>query len=459
MIKRTLEQVANMSNAELSKPELRLENVHGVSIDTRSIQKGQLFIPLPGPNSDGHQFVRQAYEKGAAAAFWKRDMPNPPEDIPLLIVEDPLQAMQDLAQSYRHQTGVKVVGVTGSNGKTSTKDMIAQILSGTYSVQKTIGNFNSQQGLPLTLLALEEETEIIVLEMGMSAKGQIEKLSNIANPDIAVITNIGESHLQDLGSREGIAEAKFEIIKGLNPDGLFIYDGDEPLLQALVNQQNFLFETLSFGKSDTCNLYPVSIQLKGSGTEFVVQAFPTTTMYLPVLGLHNVKNALAAIAVARFLGISVESIKEQLRHLNLTSMRMETHEGLNGSLIINDAYNASPTSMKAAIELVHSLDQYSNKVLVVGDMLELGPKEEDFHKEIGHYIADKHIQHVLTFGPLARNIADGIKDKNQTIEVKEFIDKQELKMAASSLLDGNTVLLIKASRGMKLEELLEGLTS
>ncbi|WP_243299842.1 UDP-N-acetylmuramoyl-tripeptide--D-alanyl-D-alanine ligase [Bacillus litorisediminis] len=457
MITKTLEQVANMTNAELSIPTSSQDKIKGVSINTRTIETGQLFVPLAGENVDGHKFVEQAFEKGASAAFWKRNMPNPPEGLPLLLVDDPLEALQRLAKAYRDSLKVKVVGVTGSNGKTTTKDMIAQILSGTYTVQKTIGNYNNHIGLPLTLLSLREDTEVIVLEMGMSARGEIEFLSELARPDVAVITNIGEAHLEDLGSREGIAEAKFEIIAGLSANGLFVYDGDEPLLQAKVGSKSWQFHTISFGKSDQCDYYPISVEAKGEGTEFIVQAFPETKMYLPVLGLHNVKNALAAIAVARFLQVDQETIKNQLECLSLSAMRMESHKGFNGALIINDAYNASPTSMKAAIELVQSLENYSKKVLVLGDMLELGPSEKELHSEIGHFISANDIQYVYTYGPLASYIASGIREKGKSIAVKEFSNKDELRHAVKALLDEQTVLLVKASRGMKLEEVLEGL--
>lgn len=456
MITRTLEQVAAMSSAELSIPEAGQQFIEGVTIDTRSIKGKELFVPLTGSNTDGHQFVQQAFEKGVAAAFWKRGMPNPPAEVPLLFVEDPLEAMQQLAKRYRQETDVIVVGVTGSNGKTTTKDMIAQILAGTFSVQKTIGNYNNHLGLPLSLFNLDEETEVIVLEMGMSARGEIELLSQIAQPNIAVISNIGEAHLQDLGSREGIAEAKLEIIAGLKGNGLFIYDGDEPLLKERIDP-NWPFKLVSFGKSERNGIYPISVEAKGTGTEMVVQAFPDTPIFLPVMGLHNVKNALAAIAVARFLQVDASSMKKQLEKLSLSKMRMETKKGQKGSLIINDAYNASPTSMRAAIEFMHSLEGYSKKVLVLGDMLELGPNEIEFHREIGQFISGDHIQYVFTYGPLASRIASEVKKNSPLVHVKEYSSKKALINDVLSLLDGQTVVLAKASRGMKLEEVVEAL--
>ncbi|PWU67540.1 UDP-N-acetylmuramoyl-tripeptide--D-alanyl-D-alanine ligase [Gracilibacillus dipsosauri] len=455
MITRTLEQVARMAEAELSHDKWKDVQIEGVSIDTRSIQQGQLFIPLPGSNVDGHKFVRQAFEKGARATFWKKGVDGAPEDIPLIFVDDPLIAMQQLARSYRDQTGVRIVGVTGSNGKTSTKDMIAEVLSSTFSVQKTKGNFNSQLGLPLSIFELEKDTEVMVLEMGMSDVGQIEILSKIAKPDIAVITNIGESHLEYLGSREKIADAKFEITTGLKNDGAFIYDGDEPLLQQKISSSTFSFQTISFGETDTSDLFPLSIELKDNGTEFTVNTIPQTPLFLPVLGMHNVKNALASIAVGQFMGINEEKMKRALAKVTLTSMRMEAHQGKNDCLIINDAYNASPTSMKAAVSLVDSLEKYHKKVLVLGDMLELGKAEKEFHQEVGSFISNLTIDYVFTYGRLGQFIASAVKEKSEEIKTRAFDDKQDLKESLLPLLDRDTVVLFKASRGMKLEEIVE----
>ena len=216
MIKRTIKELSQMFGFDKSAADRFGDiNINGVCIDTRRLEKGNLFIPFKGEKMDSHALVRDAIEKGASAALWEKDVPNPPQDLPVLLVDSSLSAVQELAKSYRDQLAVKVIGITGSNGKTTTKDMIAAVLSQSMKVQKTAGNYNNHLGLPLTILALEEDTEAAVLEMGMSSRGEIEFLSKLARPDIAVITNIGESHLQDLGSREGIAEAKLEIAQGL----------------------------------------------------------------------------------------------------------------------------------------------------------------------------------------------------------------------------------------------------
>ncbi|MFC4388970.1 UDP-N-acetylmuramoyl-tripeptide--D-alanyl-D-alanine ligase [Gracilibacillus marinus] len=457
MITRTIAQVAEMANAQLSLPTNDSILVKGVTIDTRKIQGNELYVPLVGTNVDGHQFVRQAYEQGAAASFWKKDVPNPPADIPLLFVDDPLLAMQQLATAYRNQLDVQIIGITGSNGKTSTKDIVAQLLSAKYKVQKTLGNYNSQQGLPLMLLSIEEDTDIMVLEMGMSALGQISRLTQMAQPNVAILTNIGESHLEELGSRENIATAKFEITEGLSEHGLFVYDGDEPLLQAKLAEQTPSYKIKSFGMQKDADVYPISMNLVDNGTTFTCNLLEGA-VHLPVLGLHQVKNTLAAITVATHLGVSEAEINQQLASLQLTGMRMETIDGIHDALIINDAYNASPTSMKAAIQLLDELDTYEKKIVFVADMLELGKDEVDFHKQIGAYIAQTSITHVFSYGNLAKHITDHI-DSLQTNQVTQHVlEKDQVIDKLLQILDHNTVLLLKGSRGMKLEEVLPSLT-
>ncbi|MDQ7862821.1 UDP-N-acetylmuramoyl-tripeptide--D-alanyl-D-alanine ligase [Peribacillus frigoritolerans] len=236
MIKRTLKQVHEMAEGLNDISPFQSKGINGVTIDSRTVKEGCLFIPLKGEQVDGHQYVKQALAQGAVASFWQRDVPNPPDDLPIIIVENTEKALQQLARSYRQELNIKVIGITGSNGKTTTKDMTAALLATTYKVHKTNGNFNNHLGLPLTVLSMAEDTEAAVLEMGMSSRGEIEFLSKMAKPDVAIITNIGESHLLDLGSREEIANAKLEIVEGLAKDGTLIYHGDEPLLRNRIKK-------------------------------------------------------------------------------------------------------------------------------------------------------------------------------------------------------------------------------
>ncbi|MFO1446509.1 UDP-N-acetylmuramoyl-tripeptide--D-alanyl-D-alanine ligase [Bacillus sp. Bva_UNVM-123] len=456
MIKRTLQELFEMIKVENDLSAFKDTVISGVSIDSRKIEKGNLFIPFKGEHSDGHQFVENAIKNGAAAALWEKDVPNPPLHLPILVVENTLLALQRLATEYRNTLNVKIVGVTGSNGKTTTKDMTASLLSLQYKVQKTEGNFNNEIGLPLTILGLEEDTEFAVLEMGMSSKGEIDFLTRLARPEAAIITNIGESHLLDLGSREAIAEAKLEIVNGLSDSGIIVYYGDEPLLheQVPVIKSNVIRKT--FGRSPQNDLYPLEIEQNDSGSTFKVN-ITNIEFVLPVLGTHNVLNALAAMAVANYFQVPFGKMNNGFAELKLTNMRTELLKGKKGEKIINDAYNASPTSMHAAIELISELTGCKNKILVLGDMLELGPLEEEFHLKMGESIDPDKVNYVFTFGKLGEFIAKGAKENFSSNKVFSFMEKKPLIEKLQTLVDEQTIVLVKASRGMKLEEVVKGL--
>ncbi|MCP3741938.1 UDP-N-acetylmuramoyl-tripeptide--D-alanyl-D-alanine ligase [Rossellomorea sp. BNER] len=458
MIERSIAQLAEMITVENDITEIQDVLFKNVCIDSRKIEAGNLFIPFKGEHVDGHKFVRGAIENGAAASFWEGDVPNPPTDLPIIIVEDSLKALQQLATSYRKQLGLKVIGITGSNGKTTTKDMTANLLSLKYRVQKTEGNYNSHIGLPLTILALDPTTEVAVLEMGMSGFGEIEELSNIALPDAAIITNIGESHLQDLGSREGIARAKLEITKGLKNNGLLVYFGEEPLIQTQLGD-DFSFRTKTFGKTEQNDLYPTKISSTPNGSVFYTNQSREIAFSLPVLGQHNILNALAAMLIAEEFNVGYDEMPEALQKLKLTAMRMELIEGEHGEKIINDAYNASPTSVRAAIDLVSSLEGFNKKILILGDMLELGKEEETFHYEVGKEIPHPSIDYVFTFGNLASHIAKGAIENLGTERVTSFENKEKLAKQVKSIVESNDLILVKGSRGMKLEEVIEFLKS
>jgi UDP-N-acetylmuramoyl-tripeptide--D-alanyl-D-alanine ligase len=453
MIKRTSKKLKEMMTVINDVEPFNQVEISGVSIDSRKIEPGNLFVPFKGANSDGHKFVESAIQDGAAAALWQKDVPNPPEGLPILIVDDTLEALQQLARSYRNDLTVKVVGITGSNGKTTTKDMTANLLSLSYKVQKTEGNFNNHIGLPLTLLRLEENTDIAVVEMGMSALGEIEFLSKLAKPDVVIITNIGESHLLDLGSRENIAKAKLEIISGIKENGLIVYNGDEPLLREPLSHYEGSAQLQTFGRSSENTLYPVSIVQKDDGSAFTINKVDKE-FRLPVLGTHNILNALGSMLIASYFDIPFEKMNEGFVHLKLTSMRMELVEGAKGEKIINDAYNASPTSMRAAIELVTNLSGFEKKILVLGDMLELGSNEENFHYEIGAGLNKEAIDYVFTYGKLGQRIADGAKSVLAEDRVKAFLNKEELIVELQNFRDEKTLVLVKASRGMRLEEVV-----
>jgi UDP-N-acetylmuramoyl-tripeptide--D-alanyl-D-alanine ligase (EC 6.3.2.10) len=432
--------------------------IHGVTINSNAVEPGNLFVPLKGERHDGHEFVAQAYEHGAAASLWKKDMPDPPAHLPLILVEDPLKALQDLAKAYRKElSGLQVVAVTGSNGKTTTKDMIATILSTRYRVKKTMGNFNNHIGMPLTILRFEQDTEVAVLEMGMNHPGEISFLSRLAEPDVAVITNIGEAHLSGLGSREGIAKAKMEILEGLKDGGLLVIPGDEPLIEKELAKREKRWEIRTFGHAGKNNFRPAQVHMENGWTTFTVKGMKEI-FRLPVLGEHNVENALAAMLVGVHFHLTESEMREAFKNLELSKMRMECQDGINGAKVINDAYNASPTSMKAALKTLSELKGYTKKIAVLGDMLELGEKEVDFHRDVGRTIDPGKVEYVFTFGKLGRVIAEGCQERFAPEKVFTFTDKEELVSRLIPLMDKDTVVLVKASRGMKMEEIVEKIT-
>lgn len=435
--------------------------VRGVSINTKTIQPGDLFIPFRGEKVNGHQYVAQAFEKGAAAALWQKDEPNPPQDVPLLFVEDSEKALQQMARAYRNEHQATFIGITGSNGKTSTKDLVAGVLSPYFRVQKTAGNFNNNLGLPITILSLDEDTDFAVLEMGMSGYGEIEFLSTLAKPHFVAITNIGEAHMQDLGSREGIAKAKFEIVAGLQPKGCLFYDGDEPLLRPFIQKMNDeklvpSINTISFG-SDPSNAVSVqSIEATENGSEFNVSGLINDQFMIPVLGKHQVKNALVAILIAQKAGLTNEQIKDSLKNVTLTDMRMQVIPAKNGSLFINDAYNAAPTSMTAAITFIHETTIRPEKWLVLGDMLELGDDEQRYHEELAEYITPQDFAGVCLYGPRMKWLYDKLQSLfADTQVVWSENDYEPIRNTLKSSTSSNSIILVKGSRGMALENVID----
>ncbi|REB07772.1 UDP-N-acetylmuramoyl-tripeptide--D-alanyl-D-alanine ligase [Sporosarcina sp. BI001-red] len=453
-MKRKLTELANWLDA--SGQLLEGIIVTGATIDSRNIKEGELFIPFRGEHANGHTYVRSAIENGASASLWLADEPNPPEDIPLLFVENAELALQQLARNYREQLTCKVIGVTGSNGKTSTKDLLASVLGDSFAVRKTEGNFNNELGMPLTILSLEEDTEVAVLEMGMSGFGEISFLSQLAKPDIAIITNIGEAHMQDLGSREGIAKAKFEIIDGLSSNGAFYYDGDEPLLTALVNEHPEL-DARAFGYGSTSDLLAKDIQVTEQGSRFTVAGQLEGQFVIPVFGEHQVKNSLAAMLVAKKLGMTEETIRRALLNAVLTPMRMQPVTAKSGALFINDAYNAAPTSLHAALTFIGQTELRRDKWIVLGDMLELGQDERHFHESVADQLANLQLKGIALYGPRMHWLYDELRNRNTTAELiwteKDYAPIIE-KLLES--IDDQSIILLKGSRGMALENVLKG---
>ncbi|ASI80797.1 UDP-N-acetylmuramoyl-tripeptide--D-alanyl-D-alanine ligase [Bacillus cereus] len=446
-----LKKLEKVVNGEGLQESFHLIEMHGVCIDSKNMKEGNLFVPIIRVK-DGHEYVKEAMDNGAVASLWKKSYGTPPKGIPIIFVDDTLFALQQLAQFYRRELNVKVIGITGSNGKTTVKDIIGSTLSSTYRVHKTKGNFNSQIGLPLTILEMKRDTEFLILEMGMSEKGQIRNLSRIAQPDVAIITMIGQSHLETLGSREEIAKAKFEIIDGLNDDGLFLYNGDEPLLSQNINMLGI--ESKSFGGKYTNDLFPTNVQLDEYGVHFKLNN--TKIQYdVPLHGKHNILNAIVGIAVGQFYKVPIEKIQEALQQINITQMRFQFLTAKTGFTIINDAWNASPSSMKAAIETLQKLNAYEKKIIVIGDMLELGKEAKTYHREIGKMLNEESIQYVFTYGALSEIVAEEARKNYHTGKVQSFDNKDEIAEEILKVITKKDVVLLKGSRGMALEEIVQ----
>lgn len=431
----------------------RLSFIQEVCFDSRQKCPGSLFIPIIGGRYDAHDFIFSAAENGAVATFWQQDRPIPEKlakKMVFFLVSDTTQAMQRLAERYLHTVSPYVCAVTGSNGKTTTKDLMASVLATSFRTHQTAGNLNNHLGVPQTILAMPNDTEVLVLEMGMNHFGEISFLSRLAKPHIAVITNIGESHIEFLGSREGIARAKMEITDGLQKDGKIVYDGDEPLLKPLMKKRS-----IAVGFERHNDIVISQLETAAAGLTFKLDDRGPFTISL--IGRHHAKNAAYAATVGRLLGVSDEKIQTGLRRAAITPMRFERHYLKDGTLIINDAYNASPTSMKAALETICQLEDYPLKVAVLGDMLELGPEEKEMHASVAKFVRPP-LTHLFTIGAKARWIADAVDRNNSSVKVYSFQKKEACLSELRQLQSSKTVMLFKASRGVGLETVIEALS-
>lgn len=434
----------------------RFAHIETVVLDSRKKARNGLFIPIVGERFNAHDFIEQAVENGAVAALWAKTEPAPAHlksACHFFYVDDTLAGLHQLATRYRNEVDPIVVGITGSNGKTTTKDLVASVLSTTYKTHYTRGNFNDHIGLPQTILEMPRDAEVLVVEMGMSSFGEIDRLTKIARPDYAIVTNIGESHIEFLGSREGIAKAKLEILNGLKENGVVIVDGDEPLLNNVPKK----FETIRCGFSnDESVTYQIrDIALDIDSTSFSVNGKRYT---IPLVGRHHAKNAAYVLALAKKLNVTEENIDIGFRKVQHTGMRFEKMETKEGAVIINDAYNASPTSMMAAIDVIKSMPAFNKKILVLGDIFELGEQAETFHKQIGKAI-DETIDVVFTMGTNAKFISEEAKRLAPEKLRRHFADKYELVNALKPHLTKGVVVLFKASRGMAFENIVAEIIS
>lgn len=451
MIEVTIGQIAEFCKGKPNKAAEKIKNekVEGVSIDTRTIEKNNLFVPFLGESMDGHRFIDDAFEHGAALSLTEHEI-GEEDQRPLIEVEDGLRALQMIAEAYLHMVAPKVIAITGSNGKTTTKDMIECLLVPHFKVKKTIGNYNNEIGLPLTILQIDHDTDISILEMGMDSKGDIDFLGEMTAPDVAIITNVGESHIEKLGSRENIAAAKYEIVNGLKDTGTFIYSRDYPLLEQIVDRD--VDYTIRTGGLDEDNdLQITNVEQTEEGTEFNVSGI-ADPVEIPQLGVHNSANATLALLAAEAVGLDMSQIMHQFQSLIVTDMRMQKIKHASGAMFINDAYNASPSSMKSAVSTIGNMD-YNFKILILADILELGTYSQKLHESVGEYIneSDDDFDLLLTYGRDARMIHDAV---NNT-EKKHFDSLELLAQELKSHLDAGTVILLKGSRGMAVERVID----
>ena len=453
MIERKLLDIARMCYGELYNISHGDIVIKGVSTDSRTVEEGNLYIPIVGEKFDGHDFAFDALDKGAAAIIWEKKRFLPRNDLPVIIVEDSFKAMTTLARSYRLSLKCKVVALTGSNGKTTTRDIITGLLKQKYKVQYTKKNFNNEYGLPKTIFELDEDLEVAVLELGTEKFGDISLLTDICRPDYAIITNIGDSHLLQLKTKENIARAKLEILEGLDENGIFLYNYDDPVLKKVVKEFKLPERTFTYGTDKDCDFVIEPGIADASGTTFTIDNHIYT---IPLLGQHQMYNGGIAIVIAEFFKLDYPSIAKGLTDIELTGMRNELIHQKNFD-ILNDSYKSNPQSLEACLRTVYSLKGYDKKIVVLGDMLELGDEEVQFHKDIAQELDPQQLDYVLTIGNLAKNISDEAKENFPESTCFHFDSKEELLEKLKEIITPNTLVMVKASRAMKLEDIVSGL--
>ena len=424
------------------------KGVSSVVIDSRLVEKDSLYIAIKGARVDGHSFIPRAIGDGALSAISEEKLDNP--DFPYLLVSSTEQALIDLAEHYRKALNITVIGITGSVGKTSTKEMMASVFSQKYSVQKTPGNFNNEIGLPLTIFTIREEHEVAVLEMGIGKFGDMDILSKMAKPDICVLTNIGVAHIEFLKTREGILKEKSQIFNYMNPKGKIFLNGDNDKLITLPPYKGIV--PTYYGMNPDFPFYATDVIEKGlKGTTATYHTPKSTfTAHIHVSGTFMVYNALAAIAVGYSLDMTDEEIKKGIEALEPIAGRsyiIETEQ----YTIIDDCYNAGPSTMKAAIELLTHAS--TRKVAILGDMFELGEKEESMHFDVGAFGAEKDLDLVICIGSLSKFTYDGFKSKNFE-NILHFETKDEFFGQMDTILNLNDTVLLKASNGMAFSEIV-----
>ncbi len=433
--------------------------VSSVIINSREGKEGSLFIPIIGENTDAHDYIPDAYSRGTRVTLTSRnEMLSKTPDMVYICVENTLLALQQLGTGLRNDFRGTVIGITGSVGKSTTKEMVAAALESQYTVLKTYGNKNSQIGVPLMMLELEDKYRYAVIEMGMSLEGEMKKLADIVRPSAAVLTNIGVAHIGQLGTQENIRREKLQICSRFQEQGGTLYvNGEDPLLkdiQKLMPDKKITVKT--FGLNSGCDYYAEKIETAGEYTEFVFcsrEGSVREPVLLPVIGMHNVIDAVSALAVADGEGLSADIAKKGLELYRPMSMRGRT-ENINGIILIDDTYNASPDSMKSGLDMLGGITNTGRKIAVLADILELGDYSAACHYEVGAYAALKHPDILIAIGTEAAQIAKGAREKrNGSLpEVYYFTEQEEAYNTMLNSLKPGDIIYLKGSRGMHLDQ-------
>ena len=454
----TAQDVINICNGKivLGKEDTVLENFNN---DTRTINVGDIYIGIKGENFDGNTLYEEALQKGAKACILQsidieEEIKQKYADRTIIIVENTMDAIQKIAAYKRSLYNIPVVAVTGSVGKTSTKDIIASVMAKKYNVLKTEGNFNNQLGLPLTILKLKDHNAMVV-EMGMNQLGEISKLTNIAKPTIAVITNVGTAHIGNLGSRENILRAKLEILEGLQNGGKVVINNDNDLLHKWYEEQKNKENIITFGIENKSDVMAKNAILREDGSVYdTVIGEKNYKVEIGVGGNHFVLNSLCAIAIGNLLEISTEDILDGILHFELTKRRMQIEKLQDNVVVINDCYNANYDSMRAAIEYLGKIENLK-KIAVLGDMLELGEFSEKLHRQVGGVVAKEKLDFLICVGEESKYIIDeAIKNGMQKQKVIHLNNNDEAVLKLKEIMkEGNVSILIKASNGMNFQKI------
>lgn len=457
MISLRFDQLARMTGGTLKSASYGERAFAGVSIDSRTLKAGELFIALRGERVDGHDFIAQAIERGAAGLMTEVSYENSSvgPDVAVVMVQNSHEAMMSLARQYRDQTGAKVVGITGSNGKTTTKEITYSLLSVVdKDVYRSSGNLNNLYGMPLAIFAMPKETRVAVLEMGISHPGEMTKLTQIVRPDVAVITNIGASHLEFLGSLEGVARAKLEMVASSSPDVQVIINGDDPVLTREIKLYRDNYVT--FGMTHPATFEPEKVQRQSDGTAIVT--VEGHRFRLPLFGEHQVYNLLTGYAVARTLGYSFDSIDTESIQFVTAPMRGQavTHRGVK---FIVDCYNANPESVRLGLKSFAAMETSARKIIILGDMLELGAQAQEYHRQIGALLAQQRFDLAVGVGSLAKSIIAAVLDAGVSKEkLLHFGDATSAAAALQGKFKQGDLVYIKGSRGVGLEKVFNAFT-